>query len=127
MVQIARRFTGAAAQGTSGRDPDQHTKAWFIRHFLYAYAAEQALGVYPDLQDDFMCTPPPSIFMISAVQNSLARGLATEGFVPSDVQDLVQRVPQLADWMWLEEYGDRLVAECVRIQPAALEQWQAHW
>jgi hypothetical protein len=71
------------------------------------------------------CCMPPSFFMPPQLEHAIAKELATEGYVPVDIQDLQSRVPALADWMF-SEYGDRLVAECIRIQPLAAHKWNDH-
>jgi hypothetical protein len=69
---------------------------------------------------------PPDVFITPSLERALARELATDGYVPPDFDDLRRRVPQLDQWEWLEDYGDKLLAECIRIQPVALEKWASY-
>ncbi|KAK3311371.1 P-loop containing nucleoside triphosphate hydrolase protein [Chaetomium strumarium] len=107
------------------RKPYMNSKAWFIWQELHSYADRiAATELWPEKER--FCHLPSTVFLESRLQSALAKELATTGYVPSGVEDLQTRVPDLATWEHLEEWGDRLVAECIRLQPIAVSKWTDH-
>lgn len=96
-----------------GRVPNTQSRAWFILQQIWAYAEHTASGLYPEI--NLLFSVAPQVFMTYKLVTPLAKHLtSSEDGVIQDVSCLVRDIPELADWQWLEEYGERLDEECPR-------------
>lgn len=108
----------------TNRKSSKQSKVWFAVQELHEYATCIADTLYPEL--DRVFTFPPEVFLLPSLSNLLAREIVSDSFDAQNIAQLSDGIPELQQWDWLDEYGDRLFAECTRIRPVALQKWELH-